>query len=124
MIEVDSARFGSMAKSVGDDGVVELTKCRREGSADRRSSPIEILLHPPDEVVAERLDLLCLFRPATSRYVPRGFSIRQRIEKPHRKPALRPSGNLPGTENRRVIRRVGEVCYVADIRIELRRASD
>src|ERR1700693_2660091 len=124
MIEVDSARFGSMAKSVGDDGVVELTKCRREGSADRRSSPMEILFHPPDEVVAERFDLLCLFLSATGRDVARGFSIRQRIEKAHRVTACRPSGDLRGAENRSVIGRIGEVCYAADIRIELRRASD
>src|SRR5712691_10969304 len=124
MIEVDSARFGPAAKSVGDNGVVELTKRRRQGSADRRSSPIEILLHPPDEVVAERLDLLCPFRSATSWYVARSFSIRQRIEKAHRVTALRPSGDLRGAENRRVIGSVGKVCYIADIRIELRRASD
>src|ERR1700680_1288098 len=124
MIEVDSARFGSAAKSVGNNGIVQPTKRRREGSTDRRSSPIEILLHPPDEVVAERLDLLCLFRSATGRYVARDFPIRQRIEKAHRVTALRPSGDLRGAENRRVIGSVGEVCHVAGIRIELRGASD
>src|SRR5256885_14546217 len=115
MIPADPASFGVTAQSVRDDRIAQISNHRRKRGSNRRRTLIEILLDATDEIIAERLYELCLLGAIDPRYITRILAACHRVEQSDCVATSGATCDLTGTENRRVVGRVGERRVVADV---------
>src|SRR2546423_186952 len=120
MIPVDAASFRVTAQSVRDDRIAQIPNHRRKRGSNCRRTLIEILLDATDEIIGERLYELCLLGAIDRRYITRILAACHRVEQSDCVATSGATGDLTGTQNRRVVGRVGERRVVADVAVQLR----